>query len=159
MVFPIHKADTLVVHVVHLENLLLVAVADHMEHIPQILGGGQGVVAGTDDGLEALLGTAPVLVEDLGFAEERLAGTGGHPVGAGHIVLAVAGSEVGQGRLELADAPVHQDLMIAVRRTGVTGEHVLHQRRGAPEGGQSEVRPGADGAGLGHALFLHLRVA
>ena len=49
--------------------------------------------------------------------------------------------------------------MVAVGGTGVTGEHVLHQRRGAPVAGQGEVRPGADHAGLGHAPLLHVRVA
>ena len=130
-----------------------------MEHVPQVGGGSQGVVARLDHLLEAGLGARPVLVEDLGLAEESEAVAGRDLPGARLVGLALAGFQVGQGHLVLSDHPVHEDLMVAVRRTGVTGEHVLHKRRSAPVAGQGEVRPGADDAGFGHASFLDVRVA
>ena len=125
-----------------------------MEEVADLLGRHQFIVAGRDDSLEALLGTGPVLVEDLRLAQERLAEAGRDLVGAFRVVLAVTRLEVGERGLELVDDPVHQDLVVAVGRVGIAGEDVVHEGRGAPVGGQVEVSPGADDAGLGHALLL-----
>ena len=77
-----------------------------MEEVPQVLGGNQGVIARIDHLLEALLGTAPILVENLGLAQEGITDTCRDLVCTRFIVLALAGFQVGDGGLKLGYAPV-----------------------------------------------------
>ena len=151
-------AEAVVVDIVHLEHLLLVAVAGHVEEVRDLLARGERVEVGVDDLLEALLGTGPVLVEDLGLAEQ---GVGVHrvdPVGVGRLLLAGNRGQVGDGGLVFRDDPVHQLLMVTVGRAGVAGEDVVHEGRGAPVAGQDEVGPGAHDARFRHALLLGGRI-